>query len=142
MALPINIEDLLNKQKVGGNRIEFKAGWNPTRIYRSICAFANDIDNLGGGYILVGVEESNGMAVRPVKGINIDVVDTIQREMIGFNNKIEPYYMPRTSIEEVDNKQIRVIWIPSGTNRPYRCLKMLMRNIVVINLYQMRQQLH
>lgn len=111
MALPINIEDLLNKQKVGGSRIEFKAGWNPTRIYRSICAFANDIDNLGGGYILVGVEESNGMAVRPVKGINIDVVDTIQREMIGFNNKIEPYYMPRTSIEEVDNKQIRVIWI-------------------------------
>lgn len=28
MALPINIEDLLNKRKIEGNRIEFKKGWN------------------------------------------------------------------------------------------------------------------
>ncbi len=52
MALPINIEDLLNKRKIEGNRIEFKKGWNPADIYHSICAFANDFDNLGGGYIL------------------------------------------------------------------------------------------
>lgn len=70
MALPININDLLNKNKVEGNRIEFKTGWNPTKIYQSICAFANDFDNLGGGYILVGVEEENGKAKRPVKGIS------------------------------------------------------------------------
>ena len=68
MALPINIEDLLNKRKVEGNRIEFfaeqsdkverKKGWNPAEIYHSICAFANDFDNLGGGYILVGLRPS------------------------------------------------------------------------------------
>jgi len=29
MALAINIEDLLNKQKIESNRIEFKKGWNP-----------------------------------------------------------------------------------------------------------------
>ena len=29
MAQPINIEDLLNKRKIEGNRIEFKKGWNP-----------------------------------------------------------------------------------------------------------------
>ena len=56
MALAINIEDLLNKQKIESNRIEFKKGWNPGSIYRSICAFANDFDDLGGGYILVGVD--------------------------------------------------------------------------------------
>ena len=61
MALPINIEDLLKKQKIEGNRIEFKSGWNPDAIYHSICAFANDFDNIGGGYILVGVEEENGV---------------------------------------------------------------------------------
>ena len=44
MALPINIEDLLNKRKIEGNRIEFKKGWNPADIYHSICAFANDFD--------------------------------------------------------------------------------------------------
>ena len=73
MALPINIEDLLNKRKIEGNRIEFKKGWNPADIYHSICAFANDFDNLGGGYILVGVEQhDNGLAKRPVAGINIE----------------------------------------------------------------------
>lgn len=54
MALAINIEDLLNKQKIESNRIEFKNGWNPASFYHSVCAFANDFDDLGGGYILVG----------------------------------------------------------------------------------------
>ena len=52
MALAININDLLNKQRIESNRIEFKKGWNPGSIYHSICAFANDIDDLGGGYII------------------------------------------------------------------------------------------
>ena len=30
MALPINIEDLLNKRRIESNRIEFKADWNPS----------------------------------------------------------------------------------------------------------------
>ena len=65
MALPVNIEDLLRKRKVEDNRIEFKRGWNPDDIYHSISAFANDIDNLGGGYILVGVDQNEyGVAIR------------------------------------------------------------------------------
>lgn len=119
MALPINIEDLLNKQKVESNRIEFKAGWNPTAIYHSICAFANDIDNLGGGYILVGVEEENGVAVRPVKGLEDNQLDKIQREMLQYNAMMEPLYYPRISVEEIDERKILVIWVTSGHNRPY-----------------------
>ncbi len=119
MAIPINIEDLLNKRKIESNRIEFKSGWNPQSIYHSICAFANDIDNLGGGYILVGVEEENGIAKRPVKGIPIEQLDRIQREMVGFNKMMDPYYFPRISIEDVDGKCIFAIWAPSGTERPY-----------------------
>lgn len=42
MALPINVEDLLKQRKVESDRIEFKKGWNLDRIYRSICAFANN----------------------------------------------------------------------------------------------------
>jgi ATP-dependent DNA helicase RecG len=87
MALPINIEDLLNKRKIESNRIEFKKGWNPDRIYRTICAFANDFDNIGGGYILVGVEEENGIAKRPVTGIPDAELDKIQKAMVGFNNR-------------------------------------------------------
>ena len=67
MELEISVEDLLNKRKIESDRIEFKAGWNPDDIYHSVCAFANDYNNDGGGYIAVGVEEKNGVAVRPVK---------------------------------------------------------------------------
>ena len=119
MALPINIEDLLRKQRIEGNRVEFKTGWNPDSIYHSICAFANDFDNIGGGYIIVGVEEENGVAKRPVMGVPAEKIDGILKEMVGYNNKINPYYMPRTSIEEVDGQFILVIWIPAGVNRPY-----------------------
>ena len=119
MALPINIEDLLKKQKIEGNRIEFKGGWNPDSIYHSICAFANDFDNIGGGYILVGVEEENGIAKRPVKGIPTEEIDGILKDMVAYNNKLNPYYMPRTSVEEIDDQSILVIWVPAGVNRPY-----------------------
>ena len=46
-----------------------KKGWNPRSIYHSICAFANDFDDLGGGYIIVGVDtyDKTGMAIRPVE---------------------------------------------------------------------------
>lgn len=102
MAIPINIEDLLNKRKIESNRIEFKKGWNPDKIYRTICAFANDFDNIGGGYIVVGVEEEErtGIAKRPVAGISIEELDKIQREMIGYNNKIEPFYLPRILLRQ------------------------------------------
>ena len=112
MAIPINIEDLLNKRKIESNRIEFKKGWNPDKIYRTICAFANDFDNIGGGYIVVGIEddEQTGIAKRPVTGLPIEELD---------GNKIEPYYMPRIDVQEVDGKSVLVIWAPAGVNRPY-----------------------
>ena len=58
MALAININDLLNKQKIESNRIEFKKGWNPGSIYHSICAFANDFDDLGGASSVTSHESS------------------------------------------------------------------------------------
>lgn len=57
-ALAININDLLNKQKIESNRIEFKKVWDPGSIYHSICAFANNFDDLGGGYTLVAIGKS------------------------------------------------------------------------------------
>ena len=59
--LPINIDSLLNGKAVENNRLEFKEGWNPKTIYRTICAFANDFDDAGGGYIIIGVEEKDGV---------------------------------------------------------------------------------
>ena len=70
MPLPIDIESLLTQQKVENSRIEFKESWNNVsagQIYRSVCAFANDFDNIGGGYIIVGVAEKNGVRVGIIK---------------------------------------------------------------------------
>lgn len=36
MALHINIEDLLNGKAVENNRLDYKEGWNPDSIYRTI----------------------------------------------------------------------------------------------------------
>ena len=36
MKLPINIEKLLGGRAVEGDRIEYKTGWNPDAIYRSV----------------------------------------------------------------------------------------------------------
>ena len=119
MALPINIEDLLNKRRVESNRIEFKAGWNPDKIYHTICAFATDLENIGGGYILVGVEEENGIAKRPVKGLAENEIDRIMKDIVGYDAKISPAYLTKVSPEEVDGKTILAIWAPAGINRPY-----------------------
>jgi predicted HTH transcriptional regulator len=49
--LPINLEDLLRQRKVEGDRIEYKKGWNPDPIMRTLCAFANDFENLGSDFL-------------------------------------------------------------------------------------------
>ena len=60
LGLPISIESLLHGQAVEWERLEFKKGWNPQAVLHTICAFANDFHNLGGGYIVVGIEEQDG----------------------------------------------------------------------------------
>ncbi len=120
MTLPVNIESLIDGRVVECDRIEFKKGWNPDAIYRTICAFANDFEDTSGGYIIVGVEEENGRPKRPVCGVNINELDAIQKSMIGFNNLIQPYYQPRTAIEDVDGKKVFVIWVTAGDRRPYK----------------------
>ncbi len=100
MNILVNIETLLSGKVVESNRIEYKSGWNPTNIMRTVCAFANDFENEGSGYIIVGVEEANGKALRPVKGFSIDKFEQVQKELIGYCNLIQPAYIPRISLEE------------------------------------------
>ena len=121
MALHINIEDLLSSRTVESDRIEYKEGWNPDAVYRSICAFANDFNNTGGGYILIGVAENTktNTAVRPVKGLTTYEIGEIQKDMIGYNNLVKPYYASRLSVEDVDQQQIIVLWVIAGGERPY-----------------------
>ena len=56
MAIPTNIKTLLSGSVVEWARIEFKETWDPEASLKTVCAFANDHDNWGGGYIFLGVE--------------------------------------------------------------------------------------
>jgi ATP-dependent DNA helicase RecG len=123
MAIPININDLIDCRVVESNRVEFKSDWNPTPIIHSICAFANDIDNVGGGYIVVGVEEKDGTPVLPVKGIPQERVDGILKELIGLCHMIEPLYYPVVEPVLFQGKYIIVIWVSGGHGRPYKAAK-------------------
>ena len=120
MSLLVNIEDLLSGKIVEGTRMEFKQGWNSTPIMRSICAFANDFENEGSGYIIIGVEEIDGKPVRPVKGFEPNSLEQVEKDLVGYCNQIQPSYFPRLSLEEVDGKHVLVIWVPAGSNRPYK----------------------
>lgn len=121
IKLPINLEDLLQQRTVEGERIEYKADWNPQAVLHTACAFANDFHNLGGGYIIIGVEERNGRPLLPTKGINPERVDRMQKELLEpGHHAIQPQYHPLAACYEWDGKTILVLWCAGGETRPYK----------------------
>ncbi|WP_456377866.1 RNA-binding domain-containing protein [Lutibacter sp.] len=119
MALPINIDDLIHGQTVEWERLEFKQGWNPEDIIHSMCAFANDLHNWGGGYIIIGIAEKNGQPILPPTGLQQNQLDNIQGEIIKLAHKILPNYFPICQPYVLQGKHILVLWCPAGDNRPY-----------------------
>lgn len=119
--LPINFDALLNQRTIEGERVEYKADWNPEDVLHTLCAFANDFHNLGGGYIVIGIEENNGLPVFPPKGINPTRVDSIQKEVLNLGNyAIQPFYHPLLAVYEIKGKTLLVLWVPGGETRPYK----------------------
>jgi ATP-dependent DNA helicase RecG len=121
MPLPINVKKLIEQRLVESERIEYKEGWNPETIIHTICAFANDINNWGGGYIILGIEEENGMPRLPVKGLDKKNINEINKDLLNKCNTIEPRYIPIAEQIQYDGKEIMIIWAPSGSARPYKC---------------------
>jgi ATP-dependent DNA helicase RecG len=120
MALPININELLHGNTVEWDRIELKKGWNPEDIMHSLCAYANDINNWDGGYIIIGVEEESGKAKLPPIGLQIQELDAIQKKLIELGHKISPAYIPVFQPYLINEKHILVVFAPAGDNRPYK----------------------
>ena len=119
--LPINIDDLLHHRTVESERIEYKEGWNPEAILHTLCAFANDFHNLGGGYVLVGVAEENGQPQLPPAGLLPEQIDAIQKELLNLGHSaIAPHYHPLTATYDIQGKTILVLWAPGGETRPYK----------------------
>ena len=119
MGLPTSIETLLTGNVVEGARIEFKTSWMPEASLKTICAFANDIDNWGGGYIVLGVKEKNGRPMFPVEGIPVSQIDEMMKDLLNKCNLIQPRYLPVVAPVEYQGKTLIVIWAPGGDVRPY-----------------------
>ncbi len=123
-GLPFNLEDLINLRSIEGNRVEFKSTWNKqikADIIRTICAFANDLLNMNGGYIILGVEEQGGRPILPPKGLDEFDLDAIQRELTWeYKSRISPEPPAFLFPEVYQDKWILVIWAPGGDNRPYQ----------------------
>lgn len=121
--LPIGVDELL-AGAVEGARLEFKASWNEKttgpQVLKTLCAFANDLQNLNGGYILIGVAEQQGVAVRPVQGLAAEELDAAQKWIRGNCNRIEPSYFPLFYVERLDDVYILVLWAPASDHRPHQ----------------------
>lgn len=121
--LPIGLGQLLSGA-VESARLELKASWDPKvagpQALRALCAFANDLQNLNGGYVIIGVEERAGVAVRPVRGLAETEIDAAQKWIRGHCNKIVPTYMPVFDVPEIDNQKVLVLWAPASDHRPHQ----------------------
>ena len=123
MALPIGINTLIHGGVVESTRIEFKGGFNPNPIVHTICAFANDIDNIGGGYLVIGIDESDSVPVLPPRGIPQKDIDGTLKQLLNLCHLIEPLYEPVAEPILFEESWIIVIWVPGGHGRPYKAPK-------------------
>ena len=123
MAIPVNITELIKGNIVEPDRIEYMRDFDPDPVIRSICAFANDIDNTGGGYIVLGVEEENGALKFPLKGLEKDDLDHYLKKLREYCRYIEPLYEPVAEPIYYKGVYLILIWVSGGFGRPYKAPK-------------------
>jgi ATP-dependent DNA helicase RecG len=82
MGIPTSIKTLLSGSVVEWARIEFKENWDPAASLKTICAFANDLDNWGGGYLVLGVSTQDGRPTFPLQGFPVTQLDKVQIDNI------------------------------------------------------------
>ena len=128
MSVPTNIRTLLSGNVVEWARIEFKETWDAEASLKTICAFANDIDNWGGGYIVIGVREKEGRPQYPLLGVPAEKIDGYLKDMLNKCKLIQPEYLPIVEVADYEGKKFIVIWAPGGNSRPYSSPKSMRKD--------------
>ena len=127
MGIPTNIKTLLSGQVVEWARIEFKETWDAEASLKTICAFANDIDNWGGGYLIIGVRDKQGQP-DSMPGVPPEKIDAYQKDMLNKCKRIHPEYMPITEVADYLGKKFLIVWAPGGSIRPYSSPKTMAKD--------------
>ena len=89
----VDINELVGCTIIESDRIEFERDWNREKVLHTICAFANDFDNIGGGYIIIGIDEIDGSPANCI-GVNPSRIPGIEHELTELCNSISPGYSP------------------------------------------------
>ena len=122
--LQINLDRLVHARSVESARVEFKASWNEDttgpQALMTVCAFANDYQNLNGGYVVLGVAQEDGRPVLPPKGLTPSEVEHAQKWLRGRCQGLRPPLEPVLSPETYCERNILVVWTPASQNRPHR----------------------
>lgn len=79
MAIPLNASEPINGRSIEADRVEFISDFNPEPIIHATCAFASDIDSIGGGCLVIGIEERDSVPQLPPKGCGRSRIDSILR---------------------------------------------------------------
>lgn len=119
MGIPTSIKTILSGGVIEWARVEFKTTWDPQASLKTICAFANDIDNWGGGYLVIGVAPGKDGEPAELVGVPEDRIDAYQKDMVNKCKLIQPGYNPITEVAEYKGKHFIVVWCPGGSVRPY-----------------------
>jgi ATP-dependent DNA helicase RecG len=135
MALPININDVLHGRSVEWERLEFKRNWNPEPVLHTLCAFANDFHNIGGGYLLIGVAERDGRPVLPPIGLDPTTLDSLQKQVLKIGHKIVPAYHPLMEPTVIEGRHILILRAPGGQSRPYKAPESLSKDNKTFRYY-------
>ncbi|MCD7921356.1 MAG: putative DNA binding domain-containing protein [Clostridiales bacterium] len=120
--IPLKIEILLQGRVVEQNRVEYKSGWNPNDCIHTICAYANDYNNMNGGYLVIGVSEKDGLPVLPPVGVPVEMLDSVQQEIFQYCNQIQPRYIPKIEVINYQESGIYLLylWCCAGDSGPYQ----------------------
>ena len=102
--------------------------WDAEASLKTICAFANDIDNWGGGYLVIGVHEQNGKPQYPLQGVPAEKIDGYLKDMLNKCKLIQPEYLPIVEVADYEDKKFIVIWAPGGNSRPYSAPKTMAKD--------------
>ena len=119
----LSADQLLKEHRVESFRLEFKTAWDERTkgaILKTVCAFANDLHNQNGGYIVLGVAEEGGKAVLPPVGLPAESLELVQKEILGHISRwVTPDYVAGIFADRVDGRDVLVIRCQTGPNRPY-----------------------
>ncbi|MCK6517566.1 putative DNA binding domain-containing protein [Myxococcota bacterium] len=119
----LSADKLLKEHRVESFRLELKTAWDERTkgaILKTVCAFANDLHNQNGGYIVLGVAEEGGKAVLPPVGLPAESLELVQKEILGHISRwVTPDYVAGIFADRVDGRDVLVIRCQTGPNRPY-----------------------